>query len=131
MTNVKTLLLSLACPCLVLGLSSLAAAGGPCSGYMVTNANGDQVLFYDNPSFPRHLAVGRCLGSGEKGTCTYRDREGDEWTTTYEMPTGAAGGTWKKISGAGKYATDVHFGTYREVGWVETLYVGAWTGQCE
>jgi hypothetical protein len=119
------------CLSAALGVCGLAVAGSPCSGYEVVNANGDHVILADNPTLPNHLAVGTCLGDYEKGTCTYRDRDGDERTIAYEKPAESAQGTAKQIRGTGKYAKTQASFQYRDAGWVETLQVFAWSGECE
>ena len=115
-----------------LGVSALAVAGSPCSGYEVVSPNGEHVILADNPALSSHLATGTCVGDYERGTCTYRDRNGDEWTNAYEKPAGAATGTSKNVRGTGKYAKAKGSGRYRDAGWVETIQVFAWSSDdCE
>jgi hypothetical protein len=114
-----------------LSVPGLAAAGSPCSGYEVINANGDHVALSDNPALSSHLSVGTCLGDYDKGTCSFRDRDGDEYTYAYEKPAGASEGNWKNVRGTGKYAKARSSGVYRNVGWVETLQINAWSGDCD
>lgn len=111
-----------------LSLSGVATAGTPCYGYEVINANGDHVIFSDNPSLSFHLAIGTCQG-GADGTCTYRDRDGDEFTNAWKAKS-TSEGTWKRLRGTGKYANRTSpFGWYRNAGWVETLQINAWSDE--
>jgi hypothetical protein len=52
-----------------------------------------------------HLATGECTSTGESASkCTFKDKDGDEWTDVNEWTGVGLEGTWRTVSGTGKYA---------------------------
>ncbi len=95
--------LGILCVCLATALPALAK--DDCRGYAI-GAGSARVLLKDNRTLPMHLATGECTGTGAtSGKCTYKDNDGDEWTDITEWNTGGGlEGTWRSVSGTGKYA---------------------------
>jgi len=102
-------------------------AADNCSGQFV-QVGTTVVGLDDDHSAPSHMAIGVC---DTNFRCTYKDRDGDTWTE--EVSPGA--GTWKNISGTGKYANTTSSGWSKvmraEFGRPEgTVYIGVWGGEC-
>jgi hypothetical protein len=76
------------------------------------------------------MGIGTCYKVG--GGCTYRDKDGDEWTDHSE---GTGQGTWKTVSGTGKYRNTKSSGWWKmsrmDVGPEGGVYVGTWGGTCK
>ena len=110
------------------GVSSLGVAADNCSGTSIQV--GDTIVtLNDDHSAPDHMAVGVC----DKRTfrCTYKDKDGDTWTDEKSH----VAGTWKNISGTGKYANTKSSGWSKiikaEFGRPEgTIFIEVWGGEC-
>jgi hypothetical protein len=109
------------------GVSSLGITADNCSGSFVQIGTAT-VSLNDDHSAPSHMAIGIC---DTNFRCTYKDGDGDTWSE--EISPGA--GTWKNISGTGKYANTKSSGWSKvmraEFGRPEgTIYIGVWGGEC-
>jgi len=113
------------------GAPSLSVAEDNCSGYWV-QVGTTQVSLDNDPSSPQHLAIGTCQ---DGRSCTFKDRDYDSWTNQSENPGGAGKGTWKTVSGTGKYQSATSSGwwetTLVDVGPEGAIYVGTWGGTCK
>ena len=111
-----------------LGAPALAAAEDSCSGYWV-RVGTTEIVLNNDPSWPGHMAIAACNGSD----CTYKDRDGDSWTNRSEG-TGRKG-TWRTVSGTGKYRKKADSGWWQtsrtDVGPEGSISVGAWGGTCK
>ena len=123
-------------------ISNPAIAEDNCSGINVevwTPKATEQVQLDDDRTGPEHLASGRCVPTGtSRNKCTYKDKDGDEWTSTSEWTGIGLKGTWGDVSGTGKYAKRTGAG---DRGWWkklrtmyssrgEPVYIIAWGGSC-
>ena len=110
------------------GAPALTAAEDTCSGYWVRVGTTEIVLSNDT-TWPGHMAIAAC----ESSSCTYKDRDGDSWTNRSES-TGRKG-TWKTVSGTGKYRKKADSGWWQtsrtDVGTEGSISVGAWGGTCK
>jgi hypothetical protein len=111
------------------GVSSLGVAADNCSGTWVQVGTAI-VTLNDDHSAPDHMAVGVCGTTTLR--CTYKDKDGDTWTDEKSL---GASGTWKNVSGTGKYANTKSSGWSKiikaEFGRPEgTIYIGVWGGEC-
>ena len=88
------------------GIASLGVAQDNCSGSWV-QVGTTHVSLNNDPTSPQHMGVGACDTSG---SCTYKDRDGDEWTDQTANPGGAGKGTWRTVRGTGKYQNTTSFG---------------------
>jgi hypothetical protein len=87
-----------------LAISSPAVAEDNCSGYSIEVGNAI-VLIQDDRTLPFHLARGVCATTGaSSSTCTSKDDDGDEATNVSEWTGAGVAGTWRTVSGTGKYA---------------------------
>jgi hypothetical protein len=108
------------------GVTGFGVAADNCSGTWV-QVGTVIVSLNDDHSAPDYVAVGVC--DARTLRCTYKDKDGDTWANDVSIA-----GTWKNVSGTGKYARAKSFGwnkTIRmEVGPEGTIYVGVWGGEC-
>lgn len=75
-----------------------------CSGHTVGMGSA-RVVLYDDRTMPMYLATGECMSTGAAtGKCTFKDKDGDEWTDVNEWTGAGSEGTWHTVSGTGKYA---------------------------
>jgi hypothetical protein len=87
-----------------LAISSPAVAKDNCSGYAIGVGNA-RVVIQDDRTLPQHLASGECATTGASSNkCTFKDKDGDEWTDVNEWTGVGLEGTWRTVSGTGKYA---------------------------
>jgi len=86
-------------------ISSPALAKDNCSGHTIGVGNA-RVSIFDDRTLPMYLAIGECTGTGATTSkCTFKDKDGDEWTDVTEWNTGGGvEGKWRTVSGTGKYA---------------------------
>ena len=122
-------------PCLgalvaCVGAPSLGIAEDNCSGYYV-RMGVTEVTLYNDPSSPQHMGIATC---DRNGRCTYRDRDNDSWTDQNESVSGSKG-TWKTVSGTGKYQNTTSSGWWemvrQSIGPEGLVYVGIWGGTCK
>ena len=86
-----------------LAISSLAIAKDNCSGYTI-GVGSARVVLEDDRTLPFHLASGDCSKTGASSSkCTFKDKDGDEWTDVNEWSGSGVEGTWRTVSGTGKY----------------------------
>jgi len=121
-------------------ISSPAVAEDNCSGINIevwTPKASEIVQLTDDRTLPAHLASGQCVLTGaSSNTCTFKDKDGDEWTSVQKWMGSGLEGTWRFLSGTGKYAKRTD-----DRGWwkrVRTMYspqgesvlITAWGGYC-
>ena len=113
-----------------LAISSAAIAEDNCSGYTVS-AGTAHVSISDDDSLPFHLATGECHVTGPGRTeCKFKDDDGDEWTDVSEWTAPGYEGTYRTVSGTGKYEKAVGaFGRWKLVR-SGPINVSAWRGYC-
>ena len=138
-------------------LCSAAALAEKCSGYNVNNtyssetvelAKGDKMITFahssvhvsQDPKSPLHMAAGDCGGtiittpdgkSRGSGTCVRIDKDGDVYNEEWAMPVNTEWvGTWKVVSGTGKYANVNWSGTWRVILSQGKMGAVTWTGSC-
>lgn len=113
-----------------LAISSPVVAKDNCSGHSI-GVGPARVVLQDDRTLPMYLATGECIGTGESSAkCTYKDKDGDEWTDVTEWTGAGFEGKWRTVSGTGKYAK-----TTSSSGWwkmVRSEPVNIWTfgGYC-
>lgn len=84
-------------------ISSPAVAQDNCSGHIIGVGNA-RVLIYDDRTLPMYLAIGECTGTGATSSkCTFKDKDGDQWTDDIAWVEGSFEGKWRNVSGTGKY----------------------------
>lgn len=120
------LLLSLGVFAACVGAPSLGAAEDNCSGHYV-NVGSRSISISNDPTEPSHMLIGEC----HQGVCTRKDKDGDGMTTQSARPSGESLGTWKVVSGTGKYASVKRSGWYKQTRVEEDTVVGDWGGNCE
>ena len=113
-----------------LAISSPAVAKDNCSGHTIGVGNA-RVTINDDRTFPAHLATGECTATGATtGKCTYKDKDGDEWTDDNEWVEGSFEGKWRNVSGTGKYAkTTSSYGWWKMVR-SDPVAIWEWGGYC-
>ena len=92
----------------------------------------------DDKKSPMNLSVGDCVGTaitaGSKtdasGLCTRKDKDGDLYSYEWAMPAGADKGTWKFVSGTGKYASAKYSGWWQQTVAEGKVAGGIWGGNC-
>lgn len=87
-------------------ISNSLAAADNCSGYSIgiPDVPAARVLLHDDRTLPMHLVSGVCTLTGDSSSkCTFTDQDGDEWTDVNEWISGSFEGTWRNVSGTGKY----------------------------
>jgi hypothetical protein len=125
-----------------LAISSPAVAEDNCSGINVevwAPKASELVQLNDDRNSPEHLASGKCAPTGAwSNKCTFKDKDGDEWTSLQEWTGFGSEGTWGDVSGTGKYAKRTGAG---DRGWWkrlrtmysprgEPVFITAWGGSC-
>ena len=125
-----------------LAISSPAVAEDNCSGFNVevwTPKASELVQLNDDRTLPEHLASGKCAPTydgASSSKCTFKDKDGDEWTSTSEWTGIGLKGTWGVVSGTGKYAKRTgDRGWYKRLRTMyspraEPVYITAWGGYC-
>ena len=121
-------------------ISNPAIAEDNCSGINVevwTPKASEIVQLDDDRTGPEHLASGKCAPTGaQSNKCTFKDKDGDEWTSTSEWMGSGHEGKWRTVSGTGKYANRTG-----DRGWFkrartmfsprgEAVLITAWGGYC-
>lgn len=89
-----------------LAMANPAAAADNCSGYSIgiPDVPAVRVLIHEDSTLPMHLASGECASTSQTSSqCTYTDEDGDQWTDVNEWRSGSFDGTWRNVSGTGKY----------------------------
>jgi hypothetical protein len=112
-------------------VSNAVFAKDNCTGHSI-GVGGARVVLQDDRTLPMYLATGECTSSGASSSrCTFKDKDGDEWTDANEWTGAGLEGTWRTVSGTGKYAnaTSSH-------GWWKTVrsdpvQIWAFGGYCE
>jgi hypothetical protein len=85
-------------------VSTPVLAKDNCTGHGI-GVGSARVIIQDNRTLPMHLATGECTSTGESASkCTFKDKDGDEWTDVNEWTGVGLEGTWRTVSGTGKYA---------------------------
>ena len=88
-----------------LAISSAAVAKDKCFWGETIGVGNARVVLLDDRTLPQHLASGECTGTGASSAkCTYKDKDGDEWTDVSEWTGEGLEGTSRTVSGTGKYA---------------------------
>jgi hypothetical protein len=114
-----------------LGVPTIGTAEDNCSGHMV-NIGGKRVVVNSDHEVPGYPLTGECRSTGTgTGSCSYRDKDGDEYTSEWKAVPGTTGRyTWKVVSGTGKYAKATSFGWSRRVLSEGNVIVELWGGEC-
>lgn len=107
------------------GAPGAGVAADNCSGHYV-NAGSRSVSISSDPAEPSHVMIGEC----QSGLCIRRDSDGDEMTTRTARTPGEYLGTWKVVSGTGKYARATRSGWFRPTRTDGEIVVGEWGGDC-
>jgi len=113
-----------------LAIASPAIAKDNCSGRTV-GVGDARVVLQDDRTLPGYLATGDCTMTGATTSkCTYKDKDGDEWTDVNEWVSGSYEGKWRNVSGTGKYSKVT--GSY---GWwtmvrSDPVAIWEWGGHC-
>jgi hypothetical protein len=85
-------------------VSNSVLAKDNCTGHAI-GAGSARVILQDDRTLPMHLAAGECTSTGAStSNCTFKDKDGDEWTDAQEWTGVGLEGTWRTVSGTGKYA---------------------------
>lgn len=115
--------------CACLAIASPAVAQDNCGGYSI-GVGDARVVIHNDRTLPQHLASGVCTATGATtGKCSYKDKDGDEYTTVNEWVSGSPDGKWRTVSGTGKYAKAGNYGWWKWVGG-DPLNVWAFGGYC-
>jgi len=118
-----------------LAISSPAVAEDNCSGYSIEVGKAI-VNISDDPTLPMHLASAQCAPTGASSkTCTWKDKDGDEWASVIEWTSLGVEGTWRFVSGTGKYAKATDHGWWKVLRTMysprgEPVFISAWGGYC-
>ena len=127
-TNTFATCLGLLAACLAV---PTAVAGDNCAGYTIEI--GDRSIVVNNdPDVPGHPAIGTCrIGNGMSGTCTYRDRDNDEYTLEWRAVPGTVDrATWEHVGGTGRWTNVRSTGWTRWVMVDRDVKVSRWGGDC-
>jgi len=102
-----------------------------CAGHVV-NIGGRRVSVSNDPDAPGYPQIGACSTTATgMGKCSYRDKDGDEFTQEWKAVPGTTGRyTWKVVSGTGKYAKSTSSGWNRRVLSEGDVTVYVWGGEC-
>jgi hypothetical protein len=112
------------------GVPSLSVAEDNCSGHQV-QVGSMSITMSNDPSLPGYPGIGECHGAGGVGNCTYKDKDGDEWTTEWKSVTGVTGKyTWKVVSGTGKFAKAKGSGWSQHTRKEGDVRISVWGGNC-
>lgn len=110
-------------------------------GHTLTVVRNWSMLVNDDPKARDHLTVGECNGtflslpngqSKGSGHCARRDKDGDTYSLEWAITPGAEKGTWKGITGTGKFA-----GEGNNSGWWQNaaadgkVFATRWGGICK
>jgi hypothetical protein len=113
------------------GAPRLSVAEDNCSGHDITVYGVIHVLIESDSSLPSHLAIGRCASTGKTSLeCTYKDKDGDDWTVVIESRGDGSEGTFYKVRGTGKWEN------VKRSGWWKTgrneggVKIDPWGGNC-
>jgi len=118
-----------------LAISSPAVAEDNCSGYSIEVGKAI-VNISDDPTLPMHLASAQCATGASSNKCTYKDKDGDGWTTTSEWTGIGLEGKWRFVSGTGKHAKSTgDHGWFKRARTMfsprgEAVLITAWGGYC-
>ena len=128
-TNILATCLGLLAACLT--VSTTVAAADNCAGYTV-EVGDRSIVVNDNADEPGHPAIGSCkTGNGMSGTCTYRDRDNDEYTLEWRSVPGTVGrATWEHVGGTGRWTNVRSTGWTRSVMVDRDVKVSRWGGDC-
>lgn len=126
-----TLLACLGTLAVCLGVSTLGIAEDNCSGHVV-QVGSLAITMSNDPSLPGYPAIGEChsevVGVGQ---CTYKDKDGDEWTNEWKaVPSVAGRYTWKTVSGTGKWANTTWSGWFQRTRREGDVRISVWGGDC-
>ena len=111
-------------------ISSPAIAKDNCSGHDIT-IYGIHVLTENDPSLPSHLAIGRCASTGKTSLeCTYKDKDGDDWTVVIEWRGDGSEGTFHKVKGTGKWENVKRSGWWKVDRNEGGVRIDPWGGNC-
>jgi hypothetical protein len=138
-----------------LAASTVGLAADNCSGHYVSvGVSGDSseqssgnslatfravtVNITDDKNSPLNMSVGDCVGTvitaatrtDASGRCTRKDKDGDLYSYEWAMPAGAEKGTWKFVSGTGKYSNAKWTGWWQQTMADGKVAGGIWGGNC-
>ena len=114
-----------------LGVPTIGTAEDNCAGHVV-NIGGKRVSVSNDPNAPGYPQIGECSSTGTgAGSCTFRDKDGDEYTNEWKAVPGTAGQfTWRLVGGTGKYGKAIRSGWGRRVLSEGDVRVNLWGGEC-
>jgi hypothetical protein len=120
------------------GAPGLSVAEDNCSGHYV-DVGSKHFSMSNDPSSPDAASIGDCdaasfstANSTWIGRCTMQDKDGHLYTYEWTRRAGAEKGTWKHVSGTGKYVDSKWSGWFQETRTQGTdVRVGLWGGNCK
>jgi hypothetical protein len=114
----------------LVSLPALVVAEDNCFGQEVIIGS-KHVVLNNDPSVPGFPKIGECTSMATSGSCSYVDKDGDEYTNEWKAVPGTIGQyTWRTTGGTGKWAK------VTESGWVKRaiarggVTVNLWGGEC-
>ena len=88
-------------------ISSPAVAEDNCWSISIEVGGGAIVNISDDRTRASRAISGRCAPTGPfSNECTFKDEDGDQWTTAAEWTGSGLKGKWRAVSGTGKYANN-------------------------
>ena len=109
-------------------------------GHLLIVARSYSILITDSPDNPYNLMSGYCDGSSHiapdgtfsgSGHCARKDADGDTMSLTWDFQPGAEKGTWKTLTGTGKFANDTSSGWWQPVLGDPPMSASVWGGDCK
>jgi hypothetical protein len=109
-------------------------------GQTLTVVRNHSLIVNDDPKSRDHMVIGECNGtflslpngqSKGSGHCARKDKEGDTYSLEWAIAPGADKGTWKGLTGTGKFAQEA-----RNSGWWQNaaadgkVFATKWGGSC-
>lgn len=109
-------------------------------GQTLTTVRNHSLIVNDDPKSRDHMVIGECNGtflglpngqSEGSGHCARKDKDGDTYSLEWAIAAGADKGTWKGVTGTGKFAQEG-----RNSGWWQTaasegkVFATKWGGDC-
>jgi hypothetical protein len=109
-------------------------------GQTLTVVRNHSMIVTDDPKARDNLSVGECNGtflslpngqSKGSGFCERRDKDGDTYSLEWAIAPGAEKGTWKGLTGTGKFAREsANSGWWQNAAADGKVFATKWGGTC-
>ena len=110
------------------------------NGHTLMVVRNHSMIVNNDPTSRDHLVIGECNGvfltmpdgkSKGSGQCLRRDKDGDTYSLEWAIAPGAERGTWKGITGTGKFAREsANSGWWQNAAADGKVFATKWGGTC-